>query len=234
MLGVIPHSIPAYGIELQGELAQIARTRTGRPVRHGSFLEVPIDPDTDTFFGNPPFSLNLIEGLLNRIGKECREGTYLGLILPVFAFQTASRVVRWNETWTIEQASLPRNLFPGIRETLAFAQFTKERKPKLIGFVLYGETQHVRSLPTWLQNRLEGASGKVLERKGGWREAVSAVADFLGGEFTLQDLYRVFGIADHRPSLSNRNWKAKLRQIVQGKGFERIAPGVYRSAAIAA
>lgn len=226
MLQAIPEEIEAYGIEIHQDLARVAKTNTNRQVLLGSFLEVPLHPDTDLFFGNPPFNLDLIEGLLDRAARLCKTGTRFAMVLPAFAFQTASRVCRLNEKWTIGQTALPRNFFPGIREPLLFGEFSLDPKPFLINLFLYHETEKVRSLPKWLQEKLTGAHAQALSRKGGWRVAAEAAVEYLGSRFSLKDLYSFFASPDSRPS-SNQHWREKIRQTVARSGYRSLGDGFY-------
>lgn len=59
-----------------------------------------------------------------------------------------------------------------------------------------------------------------------WLQLVASIFKDNGGRLALSDMYVL--LSDHPKARRNPNWKAKLRQIVQGDLFERVASGVYR------
>lgn len=72
---------------------------------------------------------------------------------------------------------------------------------------------------------LQSASQFIIGIPSTWREVVAdAMAD--GEPARLQEIYE--RIAGHPKTNGRRHWRDKVRQIVQGKGFERLSKGVYR------
>lgn len=62
---------------------------------------------------------------------------------------------------------------------------------------------------------------------GTWREAICAA--FPDGDFSLDDLYRVF--ASHPKAATNAHVREKLRQTLNRGGFRRVARGRYERCA---
>ena len=203
MLGAVPKQHRAVGVEIDPRLATLARSATGRTVYDGDFrtIALPIGR-VDAFVGNPPFRLDVIEGMLSRMHGMLEDGGTATLLLPAFAFQTSSRVVRWNARWSLAQQMLPRTIFPGIRLPLVLATFTRDAVPTLRGFLLYHESREVEEMPAVYRRALR-------EGRSGWRAVVEAALERLGGEATVS---QVCGeIAPRRPT-ATRHWQAKVRQ----------------------
>jgi hypothetical protein len=59
-----------------------------------------------------------------------------------------------------------------------------------------------------------------------WLQLVASIFKDKGGRLALSEMYVL--LSDHPKARRNQNWKAKLRQVVQGDLFERVASGVYR------
>lgn len=57
-----------------------------------------------------------------------------------------------------------------------------------------------------------------------WRDLVQAAIEQLGGNATLQNIYKV--LANTKKAKNNKNWEAKIRQTLQiNPQFERVARG---------
>lgn len=214
---------PRIGIELDPELATLARERAGCPVMTGDFraLSIPVTPTH--IIGNPPFDTETIDGFLSRSYQLLPEGGQVGFIVPCYLFQTASRTTRYASLWSLFQELIPRNLFPNLSLPLVFAIFTKEHYRKLVGFGLYHETMAIQSLPGSTKATLTSCitSGSV------WRQAVSEALQELGGEASLQMLY---GRLETRRPTTTLWWRQKIRQTLQ-RYFVRTGPGRYALAA---
>lgn len=59
-----------------------------------------------------------------------------------------------------------------------------------------------------------------------WHELMECVVSRQGGEIKVQLAYVL--VRHHPKATANPNWQAKVRQILQGPAFERIAPATYR------
>jgi len=59
-----------------------------------------------------------------------------------------------------------------------------------------------------------------------WQQLVAAVVERQGGKIDLATAYVLLG--RHTKSRCNPNWRAKIRQILQGPKFERIGRGNYQ------
>jgi len=215
-LQVVPPEVEAIGIEVDPDLAAAARSRTGRRVIEGDFTKVSLDFQPTVVLGNPPFQMHLVDRLLDRCRLLLPQGGRAGLILPAYAFQTASAVVRYNEHWSIAQEFIPRNIYPGLSKPLVFALFTKDAARCMVGFSLYHEAVAVSALPAELREHLQ-------EGVPSWIDLVSSTILELGGEAELQELYTA--IVDRRPT-TNPAWREQIRKICQ-KRMVRTGRGKY-------
>lgn len=215
MLGAVPPDVEAVGIEIDPVRAHKAHTETGRVVITGDALRVPFERTFDAAFGNPPFTTDFQDALLERFAKEMRDGFRCGLINPAYFFQTPRRVMRWNRTWSIYTEMLPRTLFPGLECPLAFAIFTKDPVPTLRGLRLYAETEAIEQMPKHVQYELRNG-------RGIWRPVVFASLELLGGCASVSELYDVIG--GKRPTASVW-WREKVRQTLQRHDCFQPVPG---------
>ncbi len=203
----IPAHVPAMGVEIDPVQAQLARERTGRTVLTADFREVTYPEQPTLFLGNPPFKTKLFDEFLAIAEKVMSADGRIGMILPAFFFQTAGRVVRYNQSWGIETEMLPRDIFPGLEKPLIFALFRKDAQRKLVGFSLYQEQAFVKELP-------KEARESLREGPSTWITVVSDAIASLGGVASLQQIYQY--VADRRPT-SNPHWKEQIRKICQTK-----------------
>ena len=201
----VPDHVPAVGVELDPELAARARAATGREIICGDFLTAKIPVSPTVVLGNPPYSADLMRGFINRAFELLPNDGRCALLLPVYALQTPSYVTDLAKRWFIQQSLVPRTLFPRLRYPLAFATLTKGRRG-LVGFSLYHEAHAVSRLQARYRALLEGGEGST------WKAVVRAAMEQLGGEATLQEIYRE--VEGARPT-TNRFWQPKVRQVVQ-------------------
>ncbi|TAM87672.1 class I SAM-dependent methyltransferase [bacterium] len=217
-LAALPATVPAVGVEIDTALAAEARVRTGRRIIEGDFRTVHLDVQPTAVVGNPPFDLDVIDGFLARCHRLLPDGGRLGFILPAYIFQTASRVCRYAESWSIDQSLIPRNIFPGLSMPLLFALFSKDRRRTLVGFALYHETRDAKNLAERYRALLEDAP------KGGvWWAVVRAALMDLGGTGTVDQIARA--IEGRRPT-TTAWWREKVRQVLQARCV-RSAPATY-------
>ncbi|GMG94766.1 hypothetical protein ACUXAV_005022 [Cupriavidus metallidurans] len=205
-LGAIPTDVPAIGVEIDPLAAECARVATGREVITGDFCTVDLEARPTAIIGNPPFKLALVDKFLARAHALLPEGGRVGFLLPAYAFQTASRVVDYNQRWTIAQELVPRNVFDGLRLPLVFALFHKERHRRLLGFALFHETVAVQRMQDDYQVVLKQGSGPI------WRKVIELALRRLGGEASLADIYEE--LQRNRPT-ETRWWKEKIRQTLR-------------------
>lgn len=216
-LRALPDHVPAIGVEIDADLARRAVQSSGRVVMVGDFREIDIPVRPTLLVGNPPFNLSVVEGFLARAQRLLPRDGEVGFILPACIFQTANTVDRIAEEWGISQEMIPRNLFPGLSQPLCFARFTRGRRG-LVGFALYHEATAINRLRARYRALLAQGERSV------WAAVTSAAMEQLGGEASLDDLYRE--IEGARPT-KNRYWRAKVRQTVQVIGF-RTGPGRWK------
>jgi hypothetical protein len=215
-LQALPQYVRALGIEIDPFLAQQARDLTGRDVITGDFFQVQIDERPSLVLGNPPFETKFVERLLDRSHTMLIDGGEMAVVLPAYFFQTAGRVVRYNERWAISQEMLPRNIYHGLKHPLVFARFIKDKQRLMVGFNLYHELAYLQSLPKDVQTAMVNGPAT-------WRSVVADALDMFGGEAELQQIYEY--VADRRPT-SNPNWKEQVRKVCQ-QTARRVAPGRY-------
>lgn len=220
VLSAIPSETLALGVEIDPFVAEQARNNTGRQVIVGDFRTVDIDIRPTVFIGNPPFNLKIIDGILDRAFDLLADGGRVGMLLPAYMFQTASRVAGYADRWSLYQEIVPRNIYPGLSLPLVFAQFSKDNRRKLIGFALFRETADVQQMPAPYRQQLEVSGGPV------WRTVVATALKKLGGEADLQTLYSE--IEGARPTRTTF-WKEAIRKVLRQHAdmFTVVAPGRY-------
>lgn len=205
-LNAVPRDVPAIGVEIDPALAQLARAQTGREIITGDFLLTPL-PRATAVIGNPPFIASVVDGFLHRAFELLHEGGRAGFILPVYLFQTAGRVSRYADRWSISQELLPRNAFHTRMQTpLLFAIFSKDRQRKLIGFGLYREAADVLMLSKKYRTELEKSSGSV------WKTVCRIALDACGGRASLTEIYSE--LERNRPTRT-QFWREKIRQTLR-------------------
>lgn len=205
LAAALPRHVDALGVEIDPVLAEQARTLTGRPVITADFLTVDIPTRPTVALGNPPFETRLIEQILDKLHAVLVTNGRVCFVLPAFFFQTARRVVRYSEQWSIRQEILPRNLYPGLKHPLVFAEFTKDQRKLLVGFTLFRELAFLQELPKPIREALD--TGPVT-----WPTVVREAIGEHGGEASLAQIYDY--VADRRPT-RNPAWREQVRKICQ-------------------
>lgn len=206
MLAAVSSDIAAIGVELDPEVAELARLNTGREIITGSFTEVEIPCEISHIIGNPPFKVGTIESFLNRAHTLLPEGGQAGLILPAFFYQTAGRVVKYSRQWSIQVEMIPRNLYPGLKHPLVFSMLTKDQKRILVGLSFYAETASQKSLKAIYREFIEKSGGSA------WLSVCKLALQRLGGSAALVDIYRE--IEGVKPTES-QFWREKVRQTLR-------------------
>lgn len=215
----LPAEVEAFGTEIDPHWAAEACRLTGRDVVVGDFRTADLPAKPTAVIGNPPYEAELIDGLLARCMDLLEYEQRVGLLLPVYYLQTASKVVDLSRRWSIAQELLPRNLFEGMTKPVMWATFVKARRTVLSGFFLYAETAALAGMHPDVRKMFIGNQSKPTC----WRDAVAMALDACGGQATLQQIYNV--IEGNRPS-ENKWWREKVRQIA-GQHFKRVQVGEY-------
>lgn len=220
-LKAIPSFVPAVGIEIDPALAQIARDETGRHVIAGDFLTVDLQVRPTVIIGNPPFRMALIDRFLQRAHQLLPERGCAGFLLPAYAMQTSRRVQEYADLWSIAAEIIPRDCFPRLREPLIFAIFSKDERRCLVGVALIQESSDVMNLQEPYRTAIRSTRGSL------WKAVCKIALDRLGGEASLQDIYRE--LERGRPT-RNYFWQAKVRQILRQTPdlFAALGEGRYR------
>src|SRR3546814_17570852 len=80
---------------------------------------------------------------------------------------------------------IPRNIYPGLRDPLVFAIFSKDSRRTLVGLALHRDVAAVQNLPT--------SSRQMMMETGGalWPRIVMNALESLGGEANRADERRV-------------------------------------------
>lgn len=218
-LGAVPEYVPAIGVEIDPQVADIARASTGRSVITGDFRTVALDFTPSVILGNPPFDLKVVDGFLSRAWQLLPEGGRVGFILPAYAFQTAARVASYADQWSIEQEFIPRNVFEGLSLPIVFAQFVKDFKRTLVGFALYREAADVQRLPSPYRAALSAGHGPV------WVRVIEEALARLGGVADLREIYGE--VEGYRPTRT-KFWREQIRKVVRAsEKFKCVSAGRY-------
>lgn len=216
-LRAIPSHIPAVGVEIDSALAAEARRSSGRQVVEGDFRTISLSLHPTHIIGNPPYETQVIEQMLERCHQILPMDGQVGWILPAYFLQNPSRVMDYSSRWSLTADHLPRTLFPRLSHPLVFAMFRKSLNRTLVGFALYEEAAAVADLEARYRKMLGNTVGAT------WRTIVGEALASLGGEASLEMLYRV--IEGKRPS-NNRFWREKIRQQCQ-LYYQRTGEGRY-------
>lgn len=220
-LRAVPAHVPAIGVEIDPGVAAVAR-ETGREIVVGDFRTVPLDVRPTAVIGNPPFNAGVFDAMLDRCYDMLPEGGRAGFILPTYLFQTAGRVTRYGERWSISHELLPRNAFHSrMRTPLLFSMFSKDSRRVLVGFALYRETADVLEMSKPYRDLLSGVQGSL------WRAVCTLALSRLGGVADLPAIYRE--IEGNRPTRT-QFWREKVRQTlrVYSAHFRAIGTGRYQ------
>lgn len=218
-LMAVPGHVNAFGTEIDPAAAMQARDNSGRLVLAADFRDVVLPEKPTAIISNPPFRLSLVQQLLDRAAHEMDFGARVGLLLPVYMFQTAATVMNLARTWSIGQELVPRDIYAGLQKPLLWATFTKERDTALTGFYLYQETAALRALRREYRERFIGNGS----RANVWRETIAAALQILGGRGTLKQIYGV--VENDRPT-GNTWWREQIRKQA-ARWFHRVGQGEY-------
>jgi site-specific DNA-methyltransferase (adenine-specific) len=202
-LDALPPGTRRLGVEIRADLAAIAAVK-GHHVIQGDILTVPLPEGITHAVGNPPFSADFIDALLNRLHGTLTKDGIAAFILPCYLFQTSRRVWDYTRKWSIDVEMIPRDIYEGLSKPLALARFQKSTSRRLVGLFLYPETVDIVETSKRMQDRLERMT---------WRDVVFETLADLGGRATLKQLYRA--IEPKRPS-GNPWWRERIRATLQG------------------
>lgn len=161
--------------------------------------------------------MSLVDQFLGKAHDLLPTDGRVRFVLPAYAFQTAARVVRYTEDWSLEQTMIPRNIYTGLSKPLIFALFRKDSRRLTVGFSLYHEAAYVLSLSAEQREALD-------QGPSSWSDLVTGAIRKLGGKAHLSEIYEA--LADQRPS-KNPAWREQIRKICQKKAV-RVERGVYQ------
>lgn len=205
-LDVIPSHIRKTGCELRADLVEIARGK-GHDVIHGDALRVPIPAGITHAIGNPPFDAEFIYALLLRLHRAMGSDGLVSFILPAYVLQTSRTAFPMINRWSVDVEMIPRDIYEGLSKPLVLARFWRNRKRNGLGLFLYAETVDVRNMNEAIRGHLERKT---------WPQVVLEALEQLGGEASLEQLYRVIG--PNRPT-GNPWWKERTRTVLQERAI---------------
>src|SRR3546814_5726320 len=107
-MSAIPQQLPSYCVDIDPSSAAVAKANSGRQVIIGDFrsIELP-EQDVSVILGNPPFSMPIIDGFIDRSHSILPEDGVAAFILPAHVFSTAGRVMQWNERFALDVKTIP-------------------------------------------------------------------------------------------------------------------------------
>jgi site-specific DNA-methyltransferase (adenine-specific) len=217
-LHAIPADIEAVGVEIDPIAAAKAAADTNRRIIVGDFLTVDINFEPTHIIGNPPFASATILGFTKRSRALLPPAGIIGWILPAYIMSFAISTLELVRGFDVSVHMIPRDLYPRITHPLIFARLTKATETRLVGLALFEEALAVRGMRARYRKIVESG------RKPIWRDVLETALHALGGEGTLQQVYRVVeGIV---PTTS-QFWKDILRREA-GEHCDRVAPGRFR------
>lgn len=219
-LMALPRGVEAFGVELDETLIADARANTGREILCGDFATIELPRRPTAIITNPPFSADFLDVLLDRAAELLDENGRMGLLLPVYLFQTASSVMRYSRHFSINQELIPRNIFKDITKPLMWATFTRAKNPVLSGFFMYEEVSAIEQVKARYRTHFVGNN----TRAHMWGALVEEALISLGGEASLQDIYTE--IEGKRPS-DNAFWREQIRKVCR-QFYQRVGQGRYR------
>lgn len=220
-LNALPPTVPGIGIEIDAAVAERARENTGRQIITADFRKVELPQPPTAIIGNPPFRAALFDQFLDRSYDLLPEGAKAGFILPTYFFQTAARVCRYGDRWSLSIELMPRNAFHARMQTpLLFALFEKNAERRLIGFVLYRECDDLHQMAKPYRELLSSYEGPI------WLAVCRMALRRLGGSASLPAIYNE--LERNRPTRTDW-WREKIRQTLRtyGNAFKPLGGGAY-------
>lgn len=217
-LRAIPPHVPAFGVEIDPQLAAEAKDNTGRSVIVGDFRTVSLPDNVTAILGNPPFSRPVISSFLARGAELLPDNGRCGFILPTSYVSFSSTFDRLRNHFSIRTELLPRDIFPRISVPISFYLFTKSHVRRHFGFVLFNEASEIRDMPKSIKLALR--QGERL--RSPWLTAVTEALRMLGGRAKLEQIYSVMQGRCPRPI---ETWKDTIRRVLQEGAFCNVTRG---------
>jgi len=218
-LMAIPDDVDAYGVDLDPLMAARAARNSGREVITGDFCKVDLPRRPTVILGNPPFDMTVFDQMLDRCHELLENEGTAAFLLPVYTFQTASRVVGYQKRWSLSQEMLPRNLFAGLQCPIMWATFKKQRQTVVSGLFLYAELDALQGLKRDMRRLMVGNDSTPTC----WRDIVQLALQACGGRASLTELYGA--IESNRPT-ANQWWREQVRKVA-ARHFLRVGAGEY-------
>ncbi len=214
-LKAIPKDIKAIGVEIDEELAEIARRDTGREVIVGDFREVELPYQPTLIIGNPPFQTPLVKDFINRGRILLPDGGRIVFILSTHIMQTSESVLPMLEGFGADHWIMPRTLFSKAERPLSLLQLTKGAS-HCRGMALYSQAYVFKYLPKCLKEPARTVSGV-------WLGVVTWAMTEAGGTADTKTLYKLTN--PKRPT-GTKWWREKIRQVLQ-QHFRPVARGTW-------
>ena len=151
--------------------------------------------------------VTVFDGFLDRAYELLPEGCRAGFILPTYFFQTAGRVCKYGDRWSLSIELMPRNAFHArMRTPLLFALFEKNAARTLVGFVLYRECDDLHQMAKPYRELLSSYEGPI------WLAVCRMALRRLGGAASLKEIYQE--LERNRPTRTEF-WREKIRQTLR-------------------
>lgn len=177
---------------------------------------------------NPPYRHDLVEQFMGRMVDHGR-GT---------ALVNAATDTKWFRRFVWAEASALLFVYQRVRFIAGARELARDRNRFASVLVAYGLDDVDRLAESGIEGAFVplAAAGQVIAvmRPGAgqtWAALVARLVDEAGGTATLSAVYVL--VERHPKRQANPNWQAKIRQVLQGPGFERVERGTYRLRGVA-
>lgn len=218
LIKAIPDHVPAIGVEIDPEVAQLARESSGRQIITGDFTTVDIPFTPTGIIGNPPFDLSVFEMMLSRSYELLPKDKKAVFLLPAYFYQTAKSVIRFRHKWSMSLDMVPRDIYPGLSKPLVIGQFIKDGKRIMSNMLFYMEKVEFDDMSARSKEILKDQA-----RRSVWKDLVVDAVKSLGGRAKLKQIYDF--VSPKRPT-ENPFWREQIRKVAQ-KALTRVGHGEY-------
>lgn len=172
---------------------------------------------------NPPYRARLIEHFMARMAEHDNG----------IAIVNARTDTGWFAKYVWPAASALLFLYQRVRFIPANGELGRNHSGHATVLIAYGAKAVDRLEDCGLNGAFQALPGSChviavyrTESTVTWVELLAQVATRQGGKLTTALAYVL--VRQHPKALANQNHRAKIRQILQGPMFERIAPATYR------
>lgn len=178
-------------------------------------------------FLNPPYRKGLIGRFMAKMAEH-NHGT---------ALVNARTDTVWFRRFVWEVAAACLFIYQRIHFIPATRELGRDHNGHCSVLVAYGAYDVDRLAESGIEGAfvpLPGSCQLIAVYRGDgitWSALIAKVVERQGGCLDVQLAYAL--VKHHPKATANRNWQAKVRQVLQGPAFERIAPATYRLKGVA-